>query len=94
MTHQSIATSTLNTAAQAVEITSLWIQTQLGDVAMVTLTAATASSRPRDPQLIIRVRTPIRHTLKDKKYTVTSYSQDSVYQRDVFNSLKPSLERI
>lgn len=34
---------------------------------MVTLTAATASSRPRDPQLMIRVKTPSRHTLQDKQ---------------------------
>lgn len=40
---------------------------ELDNVAMVTLTAATASSKPRDPQLIIRVKTPSRHTLKDKK---------------------------
>lgn len=40
---------------------------ELGNVAMVTLTAATASSRPRDPQLIIRVKTPSRHTLTDRK---------------------------
>lgn len=40
---------------------------ELCDVAMVTLTAATASSRPREPQLTIRVKTPSRHTLKDKQ---------------------------
>lgn len=34
---------------------------------MATLTAATASSRPRDPQLMMRVRTPSRQTLEDKE---------------------------
>lgn len=40
---------------------------ELSHVAMVTLTAATASSKPRDPQLMMRVKTPNRHTLKDKQ---------------------------
>lgn len=72
MTHQATVTSTLNTLAPAVgkKITSLQSRRELGDVAMVTLTAATASSRPRDPQLIIRVKTPSRHTLKDTQIHV------------------------
>lgn len=34
---------------------------------MATLTAATASSRPREPQLMMRVRTPSRQTLENKQ---------------------------
>ena len=36
---------------------------------METLTAATASSMPSEAQLITRVRTPSRHTLKDRRNT-------------------------
>lgn len=71
MTHQATVTSSLKTHSLESErererdyITAE--PESPSDVAMVTLTAATASSRPRDPQLIIRVRTPSRHTLKDK----------------------------
>lgn len=53
---------------------------------MVTLTAATASSRPRDPQLIIKVRTPMRHTLKDRQMHIFKVNI-SAYQHDIHNTV-------
>lgn len=61
----SSSAHTEHTGSSCEGITSL--QREKGSVAMATLTAATASSRPRDPQLMMRVRTPRRQTLGNKQ---------------------------